>query len=287
MSPSPQVEKRITGGAVQCEGLLVLFPVEGGQPVVALRNVYLDVAPGEMLALLGPSGSGKSTLLAVLAGLLRPTAGRILVAGHDLASIDAQDAIRLRATKLSLVLQDASRNLLPYGTAAQNVVFAQRGARRRGWPLSWGPVELLETLGLGSLADLPAHRLSAGEQQRVALATAVSTSPGILLVDEPTSNLDPQARQATTDLLWQINDLTGVTVVVVTHDASTASALPRTVTIRSGQVGTEGRRGQQYVVVNGDGTVSLPPEVLAEYPPGSLFSVRRRAEGVELRREQP
>jgi putative ABC transport system ATP-binding protein len=287
VSLSSQMEKRIGGGAVECEGLLVLFAVEGGQPVVALRNVYLDVAAGEMLALLGPSGSGKSTLLAVLAGLLRPTAGRILVAGYDLAGIDQQEATRLRATELSLVLQDATRNLLPYGTAAQNVVFAQRGARRRGWPLAWQPDELLESLGLGPLADEPTHRLSTGEQQRVALATAVSTSPRILLIDEPTSNLDPQARQATTDLLWRINDLTGVTVVVVTHDASTASALPRTVTIRSGQVGTEGRRGQQFVVVNGDGTVALPPEVLAEHPPGSLFSVRRRADGVELRREQP
>jgi putative ABC transport system ATP-binding protein len=275
------------GGGVECEGLLHLFAVEGGQPVVALRNVYLDVAPGEMLALLGPSGSGKSTLLAVLAGLLRPTAGRIVVSGHDMAKLDGPGSARLRATEVALVLQDPARNLLPYATARQNVAFAQRGAVRRGWPVRWAPHELLEALGLTALAHQPVHRLSSGEQQRVALATAVATSPRILLVDEPTSNLDRHARQTTTDLLHQINKLGEVTVLVVTHDHATAAALPRTVTIRGGQVGAEGRRGQQFVVVNGDGTVALPPDVLAEHPPGSLFSIHRQADGVELRREQP
>jgi ABC-type lipoprotein export system ATPase subunit len=267
--------------------LLHLFAVEGGQPVVALRNVYLFVAPGEMLALLGPSGSGKSTLLAVLAGLLRPTAGRVVVSGHDMSGLGGADTARLRATEVALVLQDPARNLLPYGTALQNVAFAQRGAARRGWPVRWLPPELLDALGLSSLADQPVHRLSSGEQQRIALATAVATSPRILLVDEPTSNLDRRARETTTDLLHRINELTEVTVLVVTHDGATAAALPRTVTIRDGQVGAEGRRGQQFVVVNGDGTVALPPDVLAEHPPGSLFSIRHRAEGVELRREQP
>ncbi len=279
--------KEAGGGAVECEGLLHLFEVDGGPPVVALRNVYLDVGPGEMVALLGPSGSGKSTLLAVLAGLLRPTAGRIVVSGHDLANLDGADAARLRATEVALVLQDPARNLLPYGTARQNLAFAQRGAIRRGWPLRWAPDELMEGLGLSPLADQPVHRLSSGEQQRIALATAVATSPRILLVDEPTSNLDQRAREKTTDLLHQINELTEVTVLVVTHDGATAAALPRTVTIRAGQVGAEGRRGRQFVIVNGDGTVVLPPEVLAEHPPGSLFSIHRRADGVDLRREQP
>ena len=179
-------------GAVECEGLLHLFEVEGGQPVVALRNVYLDVAAGEMLALLGPSGSGKSTLLAVLAGLLRPTAGRIVVSGHDLASLDGAGAAQLRATEVALVLQDPARNLLPYGTARQNLAFAQRGATRRGWPLRWTPYELLEALGLSPLADQPVHRLSSGEQQRVALATAVRD----ITTDPPGRRADQQSGPA-------------------------------------------------------------------------------------------
>src|SRR5579862_4626104 len=171
--------------AVLCAGLVHIYPGEEG-PIVALRNLDLEVRKGEMLALLGPSGSGKSTLLSVLTGLLRPTAGRALVGGHDVTGLDRRGLNRLRSTELSLLLQDPLQNLLPYANPLENFAFVQRGARRRRWPLRWNPEELLDTFGLASLAKRPIHRLSGGEQQRVALASAIATSPSVLVADEPT-----------------------------------------------------------------------------------------------------
>ena len=129
------------GVDIHCEGVVHLYPSPEGD-VVALRGVDLDVEGGEALALLGPSGSGKSTMLALLSGLLRPSAGRIRIGSYDLPRLSNRQLLRLRATDISLVLQDPARNLLPYGTAEQNVGFAQRGARGRKRALPWSPLEL-------------------------------------------------------------------------------------------------------------------------------------------------
>jgi putative ABC transport system ATP-binding protein len=251
--------------------------------VVALRNVDLDVQPGELLAILGPSGSGKSTLLALLSGLLRPTAGVIRVAGHDLAHMRNAELNRLRATELALMLQEPGDNLLPYATATQNVRFAQRGARRRHWPLRYQPAEALALLGLSAVAERPVWQLSGGQQQQVALAALIATSPSVVLADEPTAHLDPDGRHALLEALRQTNQVSGATIVVVTHDPVVAAALPRTVTISHGQVGAEGRHGQQYAVLGRDGTIQLPPELIAGHPAGTLFAVQPTPDGIELR----
>lgn len=272
------------GAGVVCAGVVHIYPGEDG-PIVALRNLELQVRAGEMLALLGPSGSGKSTLLALLSGLLRPTAGKVLVAGHDMVRLDEGGLGRLRSTDLALLLQDPLQNLIPYATALENLAFAQRGARRRRWPLRWSPEELIDTFGLGSVAERPIYRLSGGEQQKVALASAVATSPRVLVADEPTTNLDAAARDAVIDALRRAHELSGATIIVATHDATTAAAFPRTVTISHGVVGSEGRGGQRFAVVGRDGALQLPPEVAARYPAGSLFQVVVTETGVELRPE--
>jgi putative ABC transport system ATP-binding protein len=269
--------------AVRCEGLVHIYRREG-EDVVAVRGVDLDVESGEQVALLGPSGSGKSTLLSMLGGLLRPSAGRLRVGDLDLARATERELRRLRGSTVGLVLQGAARNVLPYGSVADNVRFAQRGVRRRD---ALDPRELLAALGCEDLRDAPVARLSAGELQRVALAVAQSTRPGLLLADEPTSQLDTEARDQVLAVLDRVGQEYGTTVVVVTHDAEVGLALGRTVTMRDGRVGAEGRRGEDYAVVGRDGSVHLPEELADEWPPGTLVRVAREGDGVlRLTREE-
>ena len=181
-----------TGAEVVCAGLVHVYASERGS-VAALRNVDLVVKAGEMLAIVGPSGSGKTTLMLLLSGLLQPTAGSVFIGGQDITKLDAPSLSRLRATELSLLLQDPMRNLLPYATVIQNLSFASRGARRRGWPLRWSSEDLVERMGLAELAHRPAYRLSAGQQNRVAIASALATSPRVLLADGRQGSLIPTA----------------------------------------------------------------------------------------------
>lgn len=269
----------MTGVGVTCRGVVYIYRLEGYH-VVALSGVDLDIAPGEAVAMLGPSGSGKSTLLSVLAGLLPPAAGRVLVGEHDLARGTAGQRRRYRAGEVGVALQGADRNLLPYLTAEQNVRFAQRAApadRRRDLP---APREVLELVRLPVRTRprrLPAG-LAAGERQRLALAVALANRPRLLLADEPTSQLDRTARDEVLAALASVHDA-GCTVVIVTHDPAVGGRLGRTVTIRDGRVGAEGRRGEDYAVVGRDGTVQLPPEALATAPPGTLLRVHPEPDG--------
>lgn len=282
MMPLPET---ITESAdVVCSGVVQLYPGEEG-PIVALRNVELEVRTGEMLAIVGPSGSGKTTLLSLLSGMLRPTAGKVLVAGHDMARLGERGVSRLRCTELALLLQDPLHNLIPYATALDNLAFATRGARRRGWPLRWESTELIETFGLERFASRPVHQLSGGEQQRVAIASALAPSPRVLLADEPTCQLDPRGRDSVIETLKIAHELSGATIIVVTHDSMVAEALPRALAISHGVIASEGRGGRRFAVVNRDGTVQLPAEIAAHYPAGTLFHVSVADNVVQLRPE--
>jgi ABC-type lipoprotein export system ATPase subunit len=276
---------QVPGLDIHFAGVVHLYPSPEGD-IVALRGVDVDVEAGEEFALLGPSGSGKSTVLALLAGLQRPSAGQIMVGPYDLGRLTSSQLLRLRATEISLVLQDPARNLLAYATASQNIEFAQRGARARGHRPPWSAQDLLGELGMGGLAHRTVADLSGGEQQRVAIAVGAACAPRLLLVDEPTSQLDTVSRDQVIELLHRINRQIGATVVSVTHDGAMAAAMSRTVTIREGGVGAEGRRGQEYAVVGRDGSVQLPPDVLEMLPPGTLLEVRRHRDGVELRKPE-
>ncbi|MGH2871448.1 MAG: ABC transporter ATP-binding protein [Solirubrobacteraceae bacterium] len=285
MISQPERRAPLPGADVVCAGVVHIYPGEDA-PIVALRNVELHVRAGEMLAVIGPSGSGKSTLLALLAGLRVPTAGTIHVGGHDMARLDARGLARLRATELALLLQDPLANLLPYATTFENITFAQRGARRRGWPLRWSADELVETFGLERVARRPVHQISGGEQQRAAIASAIATSPRVLLADEPTARLDPAGRDAVIENLRSAHELSGATVIIVTHDTALAQALPRTLGIAHGVVGTERRAERRYAVAGRDGSVQLPPEVITRYPPGTVFAVTVEDDVVSLRPER-
>jgi ABC-type lipoprotein export system ATPase subunit len=269
-----------TGIPVSCHGLVHIYRLEGND-VVALSGVDLDVAAGEVVGLLGPSGSGKSTLLNLFAGLLRPSAGRLTVGRHEIARMDERGLARMRAGDVGVVLQGAMRNLLPYASPVDNVRFAQRGARKvsRGsdGDLDVGvlpaPVEVLDMVGLADQADASLAALSPGQRQRLAVGVGLAARPGLLLLDEPTSQLDHEGRDEVLAAVMDVNRDLGTTVVAVTHDPDVAGRLPRTVTIRDGRVGAEGRSGEEYAVVGRDGSLTLPPDVLERVPPGSLLRV--------------
>jgi ABC-type lipoprotein export system ATPase subunit len=276
----------VTAPAVRCEGLVQVYGTPG-QEVTALRGVDLGVADGEMVALLGPSGAGKSTLLWLLAGLMRPTAGLVEVLGVNLRGLTAAGATDMRLRQVGVVMQTPARNLVAHETAYGNVQFAQRPTRRTHKAKRSRSLAMLEAVGLGPMANRRAGRLSGGEQQRLAIAVALANGPRLLLADEPTSQLDQQSAAAVLDLIRAANHDLGTTVIAVTHDPDVGAALDRTVTIRDGRVGAEGRAGEEYIVVGRDGTIQLPEDLLGIFRPGSLAQAHRTADGIELRSVNP
>jgi ABC-type lipoprotein export system ATPase subunit len=226
----------MTGLPVRCLNLRRVYEVDGEQ-VVALEDVTFELPAGSATAIVGPSGSGKSTLMTILAGLQRPTSGHVFIGDAHLPTVSERGLLRLRTDSLAVVVQNPNRNLVPYGTADDNLRFAQRGPlglRRRDLP---DRTELLERLGLGALKDVRVDRFSGGERQRLALATGLATGPGVLLADEPTSALDQANRDGIVDLLRDINRDLGVTVVAVTHDPYVAARLGYSIAISEGRIG--------------------------------------------------
>ena len=257
-----------TGMRVSTHRLVHIYRSEGHE-VAALSGVDLDVAAGEMVGLLGPSGAGKSTLLSLLAGVFRPSAGKVFVGPHELSAASSKLLDEMRAKDVSLMLQGASRNLLPYFTPHENVRFAQGAARRAGKDLP-EPDDVLASVGLADDAHRPLAALTPGHLQLAALAVAMAPRPGLLLADEPTSQLDHPARDQVLARMAEVNRELGTTVVIVTHDPDVAGLLPRTITIRDGRVGGEGRSGEEYAVVTPDGFLPLPTHLRQELLPGTL-----------------
>ncbi len=204
-------------------------------PVEILRGLDVTVRRGERVALVGPSGSGKSSLIAVAAGLERPTGGRVLLFGQDLAGIDEDGRARLRRGRVSLVFQ--SFHLLPNMTAEENVAAPLEIARVAGateTAKAW-----LERVGLSARGRHYPHQLSGGEQQRVALARALASRPALLFADEPTGNLDAANAAHVTELMFDLVAETGAALVLVTHDEALARRAGRTVRLRDGRVAQE------------------------------------------------
>lgn len=224
----------MTGVAVTVEAVEMVYPVDD-QQVVALDGVDLHVEAGQTVALLGPSGSGKSTLLTLLAGLHRPTAGRILIGTHDLGTMSEQELLALRAGHIGVVMQGPARNLLAYADADANIGFAQRAVPRGRRHLLSHPSQLLDALGLGHVRSSPLAALSGGEQQRLSLAVGLAAAPQLLLADEPTSQLDTASRLGVLAVLEAAAEQ-GTTIVVVTHDEDVAARLQRTVVLHDGRV---------------------------------------------------
>jgi putative ABC transport system ATP-binding protein len=216
-----------------------------GELVEAVRGVSLEVMPGEFVALMGPSGSGKSTLLQLLGGLDQPTSGEVVLEGSSIGRLSDEQATRLRRERTGFVFQ--SFNLVPLLNVVENVglPFTIAGQDPRGGDLA---ARVRDAIALVDLTGKERHKpeeLSAGEQQRVAVARAMVTRPALLLADEPTGNLDFRTGLDILDALWRTCVDRGQTIVLVTHDAKAAAYADRVFVIGDGRVQDEitlGRR---------------------------------------------
>ncbi len=215
---------------LRCESLARSY-VSGGREITVLRDTTFDLEPGAFLAITGPSGSGKSTLLGLLAGLDRPTRGRVVLDGRDLAALGEDGRARVRAEAVGFVFQ--SFHLIPTLTARENI---QVPLELRGEDGRTRAEELLERVGLGDRGHHYPAQLSGGEQQRVAVARAFAHRPKILFADEPTGNLDAANGQNVIALLGELNREQGTTLVLVTHDPDLARLARRVIRLRDGAV---------------------------------------------------
>jgi putative ABC transport system ATP-binding protein len=261
---------------IVCDNLVKIYKVADIE-VVALQGLDLLVDRGELVALVGSSGSGKSTLLNILGGLDRPSAGRVSVAGHDLLDMSSQERTRYRRRAVGFVWQQTGRNLLPYVDAATNI---EMPLILSGAPSSLRKNRVAELLDLVGLADRGNHlptQLSGGEQQRVAIAIALSNQPEVLLADEPTGELDTATSAEIFDLFRKVNTDLGTTIVIVTHDPLVAEHVSRTVAIRDGRTSSEVVRrlevgdggdyqtvAEEFVVLDRAGRLQLPEEYVKE-----------------------
>jgi putative ABC transport system ATP-binding protein len=217
--------------AVRTRDLRLTLESEAGE-VNILKGIDLTVGAGETLGIVGPSGSGKTSLLMVLGGLEQATGGEVVVAGHDLTSLDEDGLARFRRDTLGIVFQDF--HLIPTMTALENVAVALEFAGRDD--AFDRAAEELSAVGLGHRTSHYPGQLSGGEQQRVALARAFAGSPRLLLADEPTGNLDEHTSDQIIDLLFGMHDRLGTTLLLVTHQKSLAERCGRMLTIRDGLV---------------------------------------------------
>ncbi|MDL5595941.1 ABC transporter ATP-binding protein [Bacillus subtilis] len=221
MSPSILNARHLSKVVPSAEGELTI-----------LQGLDLDLAQGDSLAIVGSSGSGKSTLLGLLAGLDLPSSGEVTLAGHHLSRLDEDERARVRAEHVGFVFQ--SFQLLDSLNALENVMLpleleGRRDARQRAR-------SLLERVGLGQRLTHYPRQLSGGEQQRVALARAFAAEPDVLFADEPTGNLDSHTGERITDLLFEMNQERGTTLVLVTHDERLAHRCQRLIRLESGHL---------------------------------------------------
>ncbi|HEX2168620.1 MAG TPA: ABC transporter ATP-binding protein [Longimicrobiales bacterium] len=215
----------------------------GMEPLTVLRDVDLEIAQNEFIAILGPSGSGKTTLLGLLAGLDTPATGSVQLAGHSLASMGEDERARFRARNIGFVFQ--TFQLLSTLTALENVLVPLElsGAAGSGAELTARARVLLERVGLGDRTDHYPQQLSGGEQQRVALARAFASEPKILFADEPTGNLDSDTGARIIDLLVRLHTESTTTLVLVTHDLELARRAGRVIRLASGRIISDERQG--------------------------------------------
>jgi len=232
-----------TGDIVRAENLVKIYKTKDIE-VLALQGLDLEIARGELMAIIGNSGSGKSTLLNMLGGLDRPSAGSLTVDYKDLFKISEAELSDYRRSDVGFVWQNNARNLVPYLSALHNVMLPMN-LNNRDERLKYEPqrrewaIELLDMVGMAQNAKKRLGELSGGEQQRVALAIGLSNRPKILLADEPTGSVDQATCRQIMEIFRRFNQALGVTIIIVTHDRTLTKMVNRVVSIRDGKTSSE------------------------------------------------
>lgn len=221
---------------ITCENLVKIYKTKDIE-VLALQGLELEIARGELMAIIGNSGSGKSTFLNMIGGLDRPSAGRLIVDGKDLFKLNERELVEYKRSTVGFVWQNNARNLLPWLSAWRNVqmpmLFNKGKAKRQR------AIELLELVGMEHKRKSRLNQLSGGEQQRIAIAIALANDPKILLADEPTGSVDMKTSNYLLDVFRKLNTELGLTIVIVTHDRMLAHKVNRVVSIRDGKTSSE------------------------------------------------
>lgn len=206
----------------------------GPQEVTALDGFNLAVEPGTMVAIRGRSGSGKTTLLNLLGGLDRPTSGGVLIDGDDLNTMDDDQLVEVRRTKIGFIFQ--TFGLIPILSAVENVQVPLRLTKSGVAEREQRSRQLLEMVGLGHRADHRPHELSGGEQQRVAIARALANRPRLILADEPTGQLDSRTGRSIVELIHSLVKSEQVAVLIATHDPTPLSVSDRVIELSDGRI---------------------------------------------------
>jgi ABC-type lipoprotein export system ATPase subunit len=256
---------------IVCENLVKIYKVADLE-VVALQGVDLNIAQGEMMALVGPSGSGKSTLMNILGGLDTPTAGQVQVGAYNLLDLRGREQVEYRRRAVGFVWQQTARNLLPYLTAVENVELPMALNGWAGGKRRQRARDLLAQVGLAERLHHRPDRLSGGEQQRVAIAVGMANKPRLLLADEPTGEVDSEAAERIFATLRAFNQAEQVTIIIVTHDQTVAARVDRVVGMRDGRTSIEILRRKdasgatiseaEYAILDKAGRLQLPKAYL-------------------------
>ena len=228
---------------IVCENLVKIYKTKDIE-VLALQGLEINIAEGELMAIIGNSGSGKSTFLNMIGGLDRPSAGKLFVDGKDLFKLSEAELVEYKRSTVGFVWQNNARNLLPYLTALQNIqlpMMISGGKQRKERAL-----ELLDLVGMSHKKNICLSEMSGGEQQRIAIAIALANNPKILLADEPTGSVDVKTGSYILDAFRKLNQEKGLTVVIVTHDRLLSKKVNRVVAIRDGKTSSEMIVKQSY-----------------------------------------
>ncbi|HVU11570.1 MAG TPA: ABC transporter ATP-binding protein [Phototrophicaceae bacterium] len=269
---------------IACHRIVKVYRV-GGHELVALRGIDFEMAQGEFVAIIGPSGAGKSSLLNLLGGLDTPTAGQLIVAGQNLLDLKGRALADYRLHRVGFLWQQVSRNLLTHRSALRNVTLPLMLAGVPFWQRSARARELLDAVGLADHVHKKPEALSGGQQQRVGLAVALANRPPLLLADEPTGALDRTSGAQMLDLLADLRQRYGLTILMVTHDLEISAYADRVLTLRDGALGQDLSRVEDAPTLDEVGRLRLPEAVRAQLGDTPRLAVEIRPEGVLLRPE--
>jgi ABC-type lipoprotein export system ATPase subunit/bifunctional DNA-binding transcriptional regulator/antitoxin component of YhaV-PrlF toxin-antitoxin module len=286
-----------------CENLVKIYQVADLE-ILALQGLDLTVREGELMGIVGVSGSGKTTLMNVLGGLVRPSAGRVLVNDQNLLKLSNAALDRYRRTQVGFVWQQGARNLVPYLNARENVELPMMLAGFKAREMRKRALVLLEMVGLAERSGHHLPQLSGGEQARVAIAVALANKPALLLADEPTGELDSATALTIYQAFQTLNAELGLTILIVSHDPKIARHVQRVMAIRDGKaasetrakrpIGPDGRSEseleeateddfEELVVLDSAGRLQVPKAYRDALGIGRRASMELTAEGLLLR----